>query len=219
MTTNMRMDILFLSFIVIFVATAIVTLLGVTGVIHIDADLLNKLVLAFLVELAGAVIGLYKQAKFFSPTTNGLGGSLANSVEKFDELSDGIKEVINRTQEPPTMHHHGLIIKRSGSDVVAYQKMQTITPEQLDQLPKEQRDLIRTYATSMNRLRKRWHELWPKRIDSSSGKINEDVNNQLLQLIKGMQADLVGILDFLEQQGIYLDDHYREVRQLIKQLS
>ena len=56
---------LFYSFLAIFVVTSIVTLLGVVKFVEIDEQHLNKLVIAFLIELAGAVILVYKKADFF----------------------------------------------------------------------------------------------------------------------------------------------------------
>jgi len=56
---------LFYTFLLIFAATAIVTLLGVTNVIQIQEGYLTALVSAFLLELTGAVIAIFKSANFF----------------------------------------------------------------------------------------------------------------------------------------------------------
>ena len=55
----MKQNILFYSFMAIFILTAVVTLLGVVGTLQIAETQLNMLLAAFLVELAGAVVGLY----------------------------------------------------------------------------------------------------------------------------------------------------------------
>jgi len=208
-----------MTFIVIFLATAVITLLGITKVIAIGSGYLNALVAAFLVELAGAVVAMYKQAPFFVSKSKTITESVGATVEGFDQLSDQIKDVIEMTVETRKPPIHGFIIKRIGNDIVAYRKMQTITGEQLEQLPDEQRNLIKTYEKSMDALRPKWHELWPKRINPKTAEIDENVNSQLLTLVKGMKTDLVGIFDFLEQQNIYLDDHYIEVCQMIKSLK
>ena len=57
---------LFYTLLVIFAVTSAVTLLGVTGIIPIAGGYLTALVSAFLIELAGAVIALFKRAEFFS---------------------------------------------------------------------------------------------------------------------------------------------------------
>jgi hypothetical protein len=219
MTESQRMDILFVTFIVIFIATAVITLLGITEVIEIKSGYLTALVAAFLVELAGAVVAMYKQAPFFVSKSKTISESVRATVEGFDQLSDQIKDVIEKTDEASKPHYHGFIIRRTGNDIVAYRKMQTITGEELEQLPAEQRNLINTYEKSMDALRTKWHELWPKRINTKTGEIDEDVNSQLLTLVKGMKEDLIGIFDFLEQLDIYLEDHYQEVRSLIQRLE
>lgn len=56
---------LFYSFLVIFVATAIVTLLGLTGHLRIRPGFLKALVASLLLELAVSVIALYKATDFF----------------------------------------------------------------------------------------------------------------------------------------------------------
>jgi hypothetical protein len=40
----------------------------------------------------------------------------------------------------------------------------------------------------------------------------------MLALLRGAKDDLVGILDSLQNRGIYLDDHYIEVRDLVANL-
>jgi hypothetical protein len=57
---------LFYTFLVIFAATAVITLLGLTNVIMIREGYLTGLVTAFLIELAGAVIAIFKSANFFT---------------------------------------------------------------------------------------------------------------------------------------------------------
>lgn len=61
---------LFYTFLGVFVVTAIVTLFGVTGVITIKEEYLKPLVYAFLIESAGAVIALFRAAKFFDKETS-----------------------------------------------------------------------------------------------------------------------------------------------------
>jgi len=57
---------LFYTFLVIFIVTTIITLLGVIGLIKIPHDLLWALVSAFLIELSGAVIFIYRRMDFSS---------------------------------------------------------------------------------------------------------------------------------------------------------
>lgn len=62
---NMRRA-LFYAFLAIFVATAVVTLLGIIGVVAIDDFYLKGLFGALLLELVGAIIGLFKGTDFFA---------------------------------------------------------------------------------------------------------------------------------------------------------
>jgi hypothetical protein len=77
---------LFYTFLVIFAATAIVTLLGVTNVIVIREGYLTALVSAFLIELAGAVIAIFKSANFFAPEESGIAAEedIRASIRKLD---------------------------------------------------------------------------------------------------------------------------------------
>ena len=77
---------LFYTFLVIFAATAVVTLLGVTGVIAIQDGYLTALVGAFLIELAGAVIAIFKGADFFASEKNQITAeeSIRGSIRKLD---------------------------------------------------------------------------------------------------------------------------------------
>ncbi len=62
----MNVQILFYTFIVIFGITAVITILGITGVIKtIHKKYLNALFTALIIEVIGAVIGVFKSADFF----------------------------------------------------------------------------------------------------------------------------------------------------------
>lgn len=61
----MMKEALFYSFLIIFVATAIVTLLGLTGHIKIRQGYLKILVTSLILEIVVSVIALYKSTDFF----------------------------------------------------------------------------------------------------------------------------------------------------------
>lgn len=58
---------LFYTFLAIFVATAAIALLGITGALAIPDFYLKSLTAALLIELVGAVIVMYKKVDFFAP--------------------------------------------------------------------------------------------------------------------------------------------------------
>ena len=112
-------------------------------------------------------------------------------------------------------------MRRTGDSVVAYQRMRVITEAELEQLPEEQRALIKTYEQSMSSFVKEWEKLKRSGADQLSGANRQrklELIQRKLELIQGAREDLVGILDFLQQQGIYLDDHYLQIRHLVLQL-
>lgn len=64
----MMKEALFYSFLLIFVATAVVTLLGLTGHLKVRPGFLKALVTSLILELAISVIALYRTADFFDST-------------------------------------------------------------------------------------------------------------------------------------------------------
>jgi hypothetical protein len=88
---------LFYTFLFIFAATALITLLGVTGVVPIQEGYLTALVAAFLIELAGAVIAIFKGADFFASDKNhitaeeSIRGSIGKLDTAFGYLDDRLK--------------------------------------------------------------------------------------------------------------------------------
>ncbi|MBC7818428.1 MAG: hypothetical protein IAG10_16195 [Planctomycetaceae bacterium] len=83
-----RLDALFYTFLVIFAATAFVTLLGVVKKFPIDQENLRWLLSAFLVELAGAVIALFRGAPFFSKD------ELAKNIDPAREDIEALKNAV-----------------------------------------------------------------------------------------------------------------------------
>ncbi len=57
---------LFYTFLAIFAATAVITLLGITGVLRIERAYLTTLLTASLVELAAALIAIFRRTEFFT---------------------------------------------------------------------------------------------------------------------------------------------------------
>ncbi len=211
----MRLQVLYYSFLGIFVVTALVTLLGVLSVVPIKDTHLNLLLGAFILELAVAVIGLFKRTDFFTQKDTSLTTSLSFAVDSFDRLSDEIEAAITNNPQPGDTRAHHYIIQRFGNRIVAYQKMQEFSEEHFDQLPADVRRQIRTYRRSMKTLEKDWEAI--KRNQATS-QLDPQVREKQLALIKAMKSDLIGIVDVLEKAGFYLDDHYLNVRSLVSQL-
>jgi SNF family Na+-dependent transporter len=56
---------LFYVFLVIFALTALVALLGVIGAVNVKEPYLGRLFAVLILQVAGAVIGLYKKTNFW----------------------------------------------------------------------------------------------------------------------------------------------------------
>jgi len=61
---------LFYTFLFVFASTAIVTLLGIAGILSIDKEYLTKLFYALIVQSIAPVIVLFKKTEFFSDDSN-----------------------------------------------------------------------------------------------------------------------------------------------------
>jgi predicted lipoprotein len=93
--------------------------------------------------------------------------------------------------------------------------MEVVTEADLERLPKDQRDLIKTYERSINAFVAEWEKL--KR--SGSAQLEDENRRRKLDLIRGAKEDLVGIINFLQSRGFYLEDHYSHVRHLVHELG
>ncbi len=214
---RIRLDVLFYTFLVIFAATALVTLLGVIGVIPIDRANLNWLLGAFLIELAGAVITLFRGAPFFVNRSD-ITASLASSIAVIDDVTDGIEALVLGRMQADINKLHGIVVRKERGALVAYSRLQVIKGDDLQKLPAAQLDTLETYQKSMDRFHQRWKSLWAKRSSAATVSERDKVELEIQELVRGMQKDLHAILDFLANQGMVLQDHYDHVRSLVDDL-
>jgi septal ring factor EnvC (AmiA/AmiB activator) len=77
---------LFYTFLAIFVVTTIVTLAGIVGAAHISGGYLTALVSAFLIESAGAVVAIFRQADFFIDDEKKHADTIARMQNEYDSL-------------------------------------------------------------------------------------------------------------------------------------
>jgi hypothetical protein len=212
-----RLDILFYTFLVVFALTALVTLLGVVGVVSIDPSHLKLLLGAFLIELAGAVITLFRGAPFFG-TSPDLATSLARSIAVIDNVTPEIESVVLGSAQAQVNRQYGIIVRRERGALVAYRREHVIQPEDLQKLSAEERDALAGYKDSMDRFHEQWKSTWARRSAAVTPQERKNIDTELQRLVKGMQQDLHGILDFLARQGMVLEDHYGHVRKLVDDL-
>jgi hypothetical protein len=94
--------ILFIVFIAIFVCTAIITLLGIIGRVKIQKGFLNKLFYCLIVELIGAVIGLF-YATFLTREVYEYEVWNVYGEVAFEDSNtqDNLHEIVIQTHPPP----------------------------------------------------------------------------------------------------------------------
>ena len=61
-----------------------------------------------------------------------------------------------------------------------------------------------------------WAKLDSKRYNPQNGSINKNIDRQQKQLIREMRKNLFGIIEYLQQIGFDLEDHYAEIHHLLK---
>lgn len=83
---------LFYTLLAIFVATAVVTLLGVTGVVSVRDGYLTALIAAFLVESAGAVVAIFRGADFFSEDEQRHASAVAQVQEEHRQTQERLTQ-------------------------------------------------------------------------------------------------------------------------------
>jgi hypothetical protein len=143
------------------------------------------------------------------------------AVGLFDKIADQVERFITRKPKPEIPKEHRMKIERSGDDIVARKygrEWQRITAEDLRRLPESQLRHIRVLETSMKNHYRVWERTYPELALLDSPIQKARVESQLQDVIRAMGGDLEGILTFLESCGMVLDDHYMEIRDLVKRV-
>jgi hypothetical protein len=148
-----------------------------------------------------------------------------NAVDIFDKISGQVKSVLRKQPKEPeggddrwrykvSPESDYIVVKQNGRTI------QTLTRAQLEtKLQPEQLTHIKVYEASLQKYYDRWAKLYPKKDSSADELVNIKLEEQLTDQIEKMKEDLVGIIDFLQSIGVWLDDHYMEVRSLVQRLD
>ena len=75
--------------------------------------------------------------------------------------------------------------------------------------------LVQAYEFKMQDYFQIWTSVYAAKDMSQDPLVNAKTDAQLKKLISSMRGELLGILSFLEQIGVTLDDHYMHVRRLV----
>jgi hypothetical protein len=151
--------------------------------------------------------------------------AIKGAVDVFDKLARPIKRVLLPSKERYEQaeakdQRWRFKIGAEGNDIVVREKgnvRQTVTGAQLAQtLNSNDLILVQTYERKMQEYFELWSKVYAAKDSSQDPQINAKTDLQLKKLVVQMRDELLGILKFLEQIGIHLDDHYMHVRSLVE---
>ena len=146
------------------------------------------------------------------------------AVDIFDKLAGQVKSVLMKRPKEAAGDEDRWRY-RIGSDAAATsiivkqdkRVVQTIKGDELAKVlgPNDLR-LIKAYESKMSEYYDLWEAVYEAKDASNDALANARTEQQLNKLITKMRGELLGILEFLEQIGVHLDDHYMHVRHLVE---
>ena len=141
------------------------------------------------------------------------------AVGLFDKIADQIERFITKSAVPSVPKEHRMKITEENDAIVSRehgQVNQTITASDLKTLPDSQLRHVTVLEKSMENHYSIWEKVYPDLALLDSPIQKAKVEKQLEGIIHDMKGDLEGILSFLESCGLNLDDHYMNIRSLVK---
>jgi len=153
----------------------------------------------------------------FETITAAIGAATAG-IKLIDKIGDQVTRFLNNKEAPTVPVEHGVKIEREGDAIVQKEhgvEYQRITASDLQKLPKGDLRHIKVLEQSMENHYAIWASVYPQLALETNPIAKEKINLQLKTIIAAMKADLIGILDFLSQAGLVLDDHYRYIRDVV----
>jgi hypothetical protein len=144
----------------------------------------------------------------------------STAVGLIDKIADQVERFITKQPKPSVPPEHRMRIEGSEDKIVATehgQQVWTITGADLEKLPADQLRHITVLEQSMQGHYNVWASVYPQLATLDSPVQKARVEQQLGQVVKEMKKDLDGILGFIESCGMYLDDHYMNIRHVVSQ--
>ena len=144
------------------------------------------------------------------------------AVDLFDKFGGQLLSFLRRGPKEPEGSEDRWKIKITTEDnnIVVKQNAQTIQTIKHDQLASNLHPtdlaLVQTYENKMNEYFALWRAVYDQKDSSADALVNAKTDAQLEKLIVKMRGELLGILQFLEQTGVHLDDHYLSIRNLVQ---
>ncbi|HRB16650.1 MAG TPA: hypothetical protein PK224_12725 [Nitrospira sp.] len=149
------------------------------------------------------------------------------AVDIFDKVAGQVKSVLTKRSKEVAGDDDQWRYK-IGSDAAATsiivkqdnRVVQTLKGDELAKMlsPSDLR-LIKTYESKMSEYYDLWEKVYEEKDASNDALANAKTEKQLNKLIAKMRDELLGILRFLEQIGVHLDDHYMQIRHLVQDVK
>lgn len=142
-----------------------------------------------------------------------------SGVGLIDKIADQISRFVRKDPNPAVPKEHRMKIVKEGDAIVSKihgQENQRITAADLAKLPESDLRHIKVLEKSMENHYAIWESVYPQLALAIDPIVKAKTEQQLKGIIKDMKGDLEGILNFLEQSGFYLDDHYMYIRDVVR---
>jgi hypothetical protein len=141
-----------------------------------------------------------------------------SGVGLIDKIADQVDRFLTKRPDPGVPKEHRMQIAKEGDAIVSRQhgqERQRITARDLEKLPEATLRHVKVFEQSMENHYSIWAAVYPQLALAVDPIAKAKTEQQLKGVIIGMKGDLNGILNFLEQAGLQLDDHYRHVRDVV----
>src|SRR3989442_2584510 len=140
-------------------------------------------------------------------------------VGLIDKISDQVSRFL--TKSDPPFGHHRASIEHEGEAIVQKRhgvETQRVTYRDLQKLPEADLRHIKILEQSMENHYAVWAAVYPQLALAVDPIAKAKTEQQLTGIILSMKTDLIGILEFLLQAGLDLDDHYRNIHDVVAQV-
>jgi hypothetical protein len=142
-----------------------------------------------------------------------------SAVGLIDKIADQVERFMTKNSEPMVPQEHRFKIEKEGDTIVSKyhgQEHQRITAQDLQKLPETTLRHIKVLEQSMENHYSIWAAVYPQLAWAADPIAKAKTEQELKSIIGGMKGDLEAILNFLEQSGLHLDDHYMHIRDLVR---
>lgn len=147
-------------------------------------------------------------------------GAATAGIKLIDKIGDQVSHFLTKSETPIMPVEHRAKIEREGDAIVQKHhgvEYQRITASDLQMLPEAELRHVKVLEKSMENHYAVWAAVYPQLALAVDPIAKAKTEQQLKGIIVDMKGDLVGILDFLLQAGLDLDDHYRNIRDVVAQ--